>query len=327
MERFEELGIISRYIKDENFDESVFTLVNEINTDRHTVYSFENIGNRYIVKLFNREESFKNEIQGYEFAVKKNVKTYRMIEHASTNTGKKYIVTSVIPGESGENMINTSNLNHLLYQMGENIGLLHTNSIEGTPGHGERLAKKTTFLKDIIREDGVGCNIGSGTSSDIGSDISSDVSNNLGNDEEQQFLLATCDKCGELIRSMSFDDVRFGYGHGDFGLQNVKAQDGTLTGIFDFEMSGYTNTELDLIQVYRKHLFNNPEAEKAFFDGYCKHMKLSEGFEKRKYVYMLLESIINCSWSFNKKHEYYVENINFIREILSLKRLCYCMSR
>lgn len=292
MGQLDELEKLSKYIKEENFDKSIFTPVNNFSTDRHTVYSFENAGEKYVIKLFNREEKFQNEVQGYEFATKKNVKTYKMLENASTGKGTKYIIMNFLPGVNGERVINTGDFNSVLYQMGENIGLLHTNSIEGTPGHGDRLAKKTVVLKEIIREDGIG------------------------NEAERKFLLNACDECEKMIGNLSFDDVRFGYGHGDFGLQNVAVEDGILTGIFDFEMSGYTNTELDLIQVYRKHLYANDEAEKAFFDGYCKHMTIAEGFEKRKYAYMLLESLVNCSWSFNKKHEYFEENIRFIQEIL-----------
>lgn len=292
MGQLDEWEKLSKYIEEENFDKRVFIPIDNFCTDRHKVYSFENAGEKYVIKLFNREEKFQNEVQGYEFAIKKNVKTYKMLEKASTKKGTKYIIMNFLPGVNGESVKNIGDFNNILYQMGDNIGLLHTNSIEGTPGHSDRLAKKTMVLKDIIQEDGIGNKI------------------------ERRILLGACDECEKMIRNLTFDDVKFGYGHGDFGLQNVVVKDGILTGILDFEMSGYTNTELDLIQVYRKHLYNNDEAETAFFEGYCKHMTIAEGFEKRKYAYMLLESLINCSWSFNKKYEYYEENIRFIREIL-----------
>lgn len=211
---------------------------------------------------------------------------------ATTELGKKFIIMSKIPGENGEIAVNESNIKEILYQMGENLGLLHTNRKEGTPGHKERLRKKVVQLSNILKED----------QTDIG--------------EEYEFLQKACNQCANLIDKLSFDDVIFGYGHGDFGFQNIMVQDNILTGIFDFEMSGYTNTELDLIQIYRKHLYANPESEKAFFGGYCNYMLLPKGFNDRKNIYMMLESIINCSWSFNKNRDYYNDNIKFLEKIL-----------
>ncbi|MBR6477162.1 MAG: hypothetical protein IKS85_01820, partial [Lachnospiraceae bacterium] len=61
---------------------------------------------------------------------------------------------------------------------------------------------------------------------------------------------------------------------------------------------------------------NNTEGEKAFFEGYFKNMTIGDGFEERKYAYMLLESLINCAWSFHKKHEYFEENMQFLQEMI-----------
>lgn len=292
MDQFTDFGVICRHIDEENFDSRLFTPLSGICANRHSLYRFEHEGQKYVIKLFHKEDKYQNELKGHEFAVRKQVKTYQILKNAQTEKGTNYIVMSFLPGTIGEAVLHTADLNHVLYQMGENIGLLHNNRIEGKPGHGERLSKKPLMLKEIILED------------------------EIGSEQQRSYLLDCCDKCSEMIRTLSFEDVTFGYGHGDYGLQNIIVKDGILTGVIDFEMSGYTNTELDLIQVYRKHLYRNPEAEKAFFDGYCKHMQIAEGFEKRRPVYLFLECLINCSWSFHKKLDYYEENLRFIQDIL-----------
>lgn len=63
--------LLCNHIKKENFDGDLFTPINDISTNRHTVYCFEKEGEKYVVKLFHSEEKFQNEINGYEYAKKK----------------------------------------------------------------------------------------------------------------------------------------------------------------------------------------------------------------------------------------------------------------
>lgn len=117
-----------------------------------------------------------------------------------------------------------------------------------------------------------------------------------------------------------FSNNEFRLTHNDFDGRNVLVDeiDGIyrIKAIIDFEQSYPDNCENDLVNLYFKYFIENKEYEKYFIKGYSLYMNIEDKFYENLRLYSLAMVIEHCSWSYEKANDYYVKNINFLKQIL-----------
>ena len=114
--------------------------------------------------------------------------------------------------------------------------------------------------------------------------------------------------------------------HLDLNKGNVFVEGSTITGILDVEESLVGHNEYDLMRT--ENLFENNAMREAFFNSYTRHIKLDNGYEKRRAFYALSRSLVGVRvlvlWKahFTKK-QYDLEKartLERIRNILANKQ-------
>ncbi len=135
--------------------------------------------------------------------------------------------------------------------------------------------------------------------------------------EDRNLLKRAYDEYQRLFDKTDFTNMPFGFCHNDFDSRNVMIKNGKITGIIDFEISGYGYIENDLINLQRKVFCKDKALAQAFFEGYCQYSKLDMSlYAARMKVNLLGDVIENCSWAYNQAKTYFDENIDFLKTLI-----------
>lgn len=261
---------------------------------RHLVYEFcrENIP--YIIKVYYKSNRVLREVEGLKVAKRLEIPCPKVIQYGNLNSGFEYIIMSKCQGEIMDKKgLSIEEKMPLYEKIGESLGKIHSYDT----GHTENF--KLKFINNVKKY------------------IEEIRKLNL-KSADLRVLERAYYYFMKNIEGVDFSYIPAGYCHNDFDERNIMVEEGNISGIIDFEISGKGNLELDLMPLYWKVLHKYRELEESFLRGYEKYMGISENFHKRKQLYYVAEAVGNCTWSYEQSPEYFRENIEFLR--LCLKR-------
>ncbi len=194
---------------------------------------------------------------------------------------------------------------HLLRTMGELLGRLHSEQTLNYFGLWKDF-RRTTPYKDFIKY-----------RKENDNRVMAKIRNqNLPDKElfEQAY--------GELKKLYTYldPDIKGAICHRDYSFRNVLVMDEKnrkkINGLIDFEHCQIDDPAIDFNTLYQHDMLNSRVMEKAFFDGYEKHMTRSEDFIDRKKYYMINLGLHTCSWSYNKAKDFYNSGIKLLKSVL-----------
>lgn len=263
-------------------------------TLRHKVYLYEGDEDKFVLKLYCKKGRMQRELDAFKLVAKLLLKGPRAIKYGNLENGTEYICMTYIEGENAEKaLLEEDEMLALYCSLGEYAGRLHTVTKERLPGYVDR------FLQVVANM----------------------YNEAIGNSMERQYTELIKEAYSIFLKNskeVSFENINFGYIHGDFDLRNVLVNNGVLNGLVDFECAGFGNTEIALMQIYRKRFLNNSGYRDAFFEGYQKIKRINDEFYDRITLYLLADSIKNCAWSYIEDKNYFLENIESIKKIINI---------
>ncbi|WP_297632540.1 aminoglycoside phosphotransferase family protein [uncultured Clostridium sp.] len=299
---------IERIIEKEiGIKNSTITEVGNRELGRHSVYKIK-VNNRiYILKIYGIEGKSVREINSLKILEKSDVKTPQIIKVGEKDK-KKWILIEYIEGVVLEKVleeIDYENRLTLFEEMGEELGKLHKYKIFDYALKWDESIKSNDYIEYKIEKM---------------EERIKEIENQKLPDEKVLF------KAIKIIRENYielFSDTVFRLTHNDFDGRNILVKESkgiyNISAIIDFEQSYPDNNENDLANLYFKYFTQNRDYEKVFLDGYKKYMRVDESFYKKLRVYLMIMGIEHCSWSYEKAHKYYSENIEFLKKLLEKK--------
>lgn len=285
---------INQIFKELRLDASCIQPVGNHELKRHLVYKFKENNQSRIIKIYYKELRLENEVYVYQHAKVWGIPTAEMIAYGTLSDGRDYIILTELPGEVMANIKLCRETEVQLYnKIGMYLSKMHRieMNLNQNKLYEPSLHKIEKYMLDIAKLP-------------------------LGH-EAHELLNKAYVEYKHLLMTTDFNNMPYGFCHNDFDSRNVLVEDGQITGIIDFEISGYGSIEMDLINLQRKIFSKDKVLEEAFFKGYSEYSKLDmTAYATRMQVNLLADVIENCSWAFDQASAYFDENIAFLKTIL-----------
>lgn len=287
---------IYKFLKKLNVNSSEVTAIGNHDLNRHFVYSFLEDNVEKVIKRYYVDYRLQKELEAYQIAKKSKIPTAKVLSYGRLDNHDYLIMEKVFGETLIKELNNTPNLSAIYKEMGEYLGALHNNRSNIPKDY------KKTWMEQVSS-----CN---------------NILMNLNcQDSTKQIFKDAYKIFTEEIEYITLNDIPFGYCHRDFDERNVMVKEGNISAIIDFEKSKYWNTELDLVQLYRKTLLGNLNLRNAFMEGYKSVMELQEAFNERLYLYLIADCLENCCWAYDQARSYFDENVEFLEKYLCEKGL------
>lgn len=268
--------------------------------NRHKVYDFTESNITKIIKIYYKPNRQHSELQAFELLKPSNLPIPRILDYGILSDSSEYIIMSALSGTiMDKTEIEYENGLRLYEQLGDMLGRMH--SIKSTNLKIDVKSKADSCVKcakDIIVE----------------LPLESDVRALL----DEAFL-----EYDQLNNRIDFTNINIGFCHNDFDARNILISNDEITGLIDFEISGFGYTENDLINLHRKVFSVSKEIEEAFFKGYSRQILFDmKSYKERRRINLIRDIVENCSWAFVQAPKYFDENIEYLKRLMSEETDC-----
>ena len=277
---------------------------------RHLVYKVDSrTMGEFTFKLYYRDRRRSREVASLSALEGSNVKCPRIVKKGVLESGFEWLMLEYKQGMVFDSVIKEiapSELLGIFEQIGEELAKLHSYKVFEFFGewdeNGVSLRRTRDYSSHFIQ--GVeGC-----------------IKNIEAQELPDKELL--CRAVAALRNSYQLFDFKLvpRMTHHDFDGRNiiVKREKSLwkVQAVIDFEGCSPGNSEMDLVQLYKRYFLKNKEYEKSFLKGYTRFHSVDSTFYKRLPIYLLEFAVSNCSWAYTQAPDYYFENIELIRQRL-----------
>ncbi|MFP3154587.1 aminoglycoside phosphotransferase family protein [Lachnospiraceae bacterium ZAX-1] len=291
---------------------------------QHMLYQFIMKDEPYVIKIFNENDRMNKERMAYNVTARMRIPSASVYAFGTLAGGNDYLILTKVVGEAADTYQFQSREEALEFyeEAGKFLARFHDGIHLTKIAQEMEMAwgKCPSVIKDaqgeFLTNDKYKARFTQSVKQDMeqlcGLLIEKETK------EAKEIIKAAYETFLKKSESLSFEDIHFGFCHNKYNEHNLIALKGKLTGVIDFELAGFGNTERDICSIYRRTLKADEALEQAFFRGYEQQKNIFPGFKQRLELYLIAECFCNCTRAYQQSPDFFEKNIALLKNITVL---------
>lgn len=261
---------------------------------RHWVYTFRANGRDQVIKIYYKERRLEREVEALSVLSHLEIPMAELLDHGHLSDGRPFMILSKLEGDLlSKARLSIEDQTKVYGSMGALLGKMH--QVKALTDPTALVAQLNRYAHEAMM-----------------AILQSQIPTG-----DKECLQKAYEVYQSLMLETDYTKANCGFCHNDFDARNVIVNDLEITGVIDFEGSGFGYTENDLLNLHRKVFTESQELEHAFFAQYTKYVPFdSIGYKKRLKVNLLRDVLENCSWAYDQARTYYEENLSYLKQYL-----------